>query len=161
MTTSPPFIYFGASNSGYTANSHSKISGSLIGKDVEGSDLRYALSRHFPGGTEESHRKTLNRIFGARPEINFERLSNTIQNYCISQPVRSVVVSYIMTISVVILCGLNFLQHDSAASLHILHRPCSRSHFIPQHICSMLVWRYRYSHLDCTCPDWRVCCQDT
>jgi len=53
----PPFIYFGSSSSAYTPNNHGKISGSLIGKDVEGSDLGYALPRNFPGGTEESHRK--------------------------------------------------------------------------------------------------------
>lgn len=110
MTTSPSFIYFGASSSGYTANGHRKISGSLIGKDVEGSDLRYALSRDFAGGTEESHWK-----FGARPEIKFEHLSNAVQrNYCLSHPVRSVVVSYIMTGSVVIPYGLTFVRQDSA-----------------------------------------------
>jgi len=115
MTTSPSFIYFGASSSRYTAKSQRKISEPLIGKDVEGSDLRYALSRHFAGGTEESHRKTLDRIFGARPEIKFEHLSNAVQrNYCISHPVRYVVVTYIVTGSVVIPCGLNFLRQDSA-----------------------------------------------
>lgn len=135
MTTSPSCIYFGASSSGYTANSHRKISGSLVGKDVEGSDLRYALSRHFAGRTEESHIQTLDRIVGARPEIKFEHLSNAVQkNYCISHPVRSVVVSSIVTGSVVIPCGLNFLRQDGADSLCILHNPCSRSHFIPQHI---------------------------
>lgn len=91
MTTSPSFIYFGASSSGYTANSHRKISGSLIGKDVEGGDLRYALHRYFEGEVEESHRKTLDKIVGAQPEIKFEHVSTAFpRNYCIGHPVRSV-----------------------------------------------------------------------